>query len=289
MHAMYTTLIQVSELAALMSNASLSGKLVVLDCRHELSRPEWSDRAFAEEHLPTALQAHIDRDLSGPITAQSGRHPLPDVTKFAQRLGSWGIDNTTQIVAYDQGNGVYAARAWWLLRWVGHQAVAVLDGGFAAWQEAGLPISREISATTPCEFVPHLSTGDALSTAEVQQALARREVALIDARGADRFAGENETIDPVAGHVPGASNRPFAKNVDARGRFLPAAELRRQWTAALGGREAKEVVAMCGSGVSACHNLLALEIAGLPGARLYPGSWSEWIRDPNRPVARGPS
>jgi thiosulfate/3-mercaptopyruvate sulfurtransferase len=282
---MYTTLIQVAELDALLKRAPAN--VVVLDCRHELSRPEWSDRAYAEGHIPTAQQAHLDRDLSSPVTPQSGRHPLPDVTKFAEQLGAWGIDNTVQVVAYDQGNGVYASRAWWLLRWLGHTSVAVLDGGFAAWQEAGLPISREPGTRAARQFAPRVATDAALSAAEVQQALARKAVALIDARGADRFAGENETLDPVAGHVPGASNRPFAKNVDGRGRFLPAAELRRQWTAALAGRAAQDVVAMCGSGVSACHNLLALEIAGLSGARLYPGSWSEWIRDPQRPIARG--
>jgi thiosulfate/3-mercaptopyruvate sulfurtransferase len=280
---MYTTLIQVPQLAPLIGRPDI----VVLDCRHELSRPEWSDRAYAESHIPTALQAHLDRDLSSPITAASGRHPLPDVTKFAQTLGQWGIDNTVQVVAYDQGNGVYASRAWWLLRWVGHPSVAVLDGGFAAWQEAGLPVTREPGVRSPRTFAPALARGVALSTAEVQQALAREAIALVDARGADRFAGENETIDPVAGHVPGASNRPFAKNVDSRGRFLPPEELRRQWSGALAGRDPRDVVAMCGSGVSACHNLLALEIAGLPGARLYPGSWSEWIRDPHRPIARG--
>jgi thiosulfate/3-mercaptopyruvate sulfurtransferase len=285
-NTMYTTLIQVAELAELMKREPA---VVILDCRHELSRPEWSDLAYAEGHIPTALQAHLDRDLSSPITAQSGRHPLPDVTKFAETLGRWGIDNSVQVVAYDQGNGVYAARAWWLLRWVGHSAVAVLDGGFAAWQEAGLPIAREPGRRAARRFVPQLANRAALSTAEVEQALARKDIALIDARGADRFAGENETIDPVAGHVPGAANRPFAKNVDGRGRFLPAAELRRQWTEALAGRDAQDVVAMCGSGVSACHNLLALEIAGLSGARLYPGSWSEWIRDPRRPIARGPA
>lgn len=282
---MYTTLIQVAELDALLKRAPAN--VVVLDCRHELSRPEWSDAAYAEEHIPTAQQAHLDRDLSSPVTPQSGRHPLPDVTKFAEQLGAWGIDNTVQVVAYDQGNGVYASRAWWLLRWLGHTSVAVLDGGFAAWQEAGLPISREPGTRAARQFAPRVATDAALSAAEVQQALARKAVALIDARGADRFAGENETLDPVAGHVPGASNRPFAKNVDGRGRFLSAAELRRQWTEALAGRVAQDVVAMCGSGVSACHNLLALEIAGLSGARLYPGSWSEWIRDPQRPIARG--
>ncbi len=291
MHAiMYTTLIQVAELAALLDREPpAAANVVVLDCRHELSQPEWSDRAYAAGHIPTAVQAHLDRDLSSPITPTSGRHPLPDLTTFAETLGRWGIDNTVQVVAYDQGNGAFAARAWWLLRWVGHRAVAVLDGGFAAWQEAGLRVSRDARAHAPRRFVPHVAAGAALSTAEVEQALMRNEIALVDARGADRFRGENETIDPVAGHVPGATNRPFAKNVDGRGRFLPAAELHRQWTEALAGRDAREVVAMCGSGVSACHNLLALEIAGLSGARLYAGSWSEWIRDPRRPIARGPA
>jgi len=286
---MYTTLIQVSELAALLARTPPDANVVILDCRHELSRPEWGDHAYAEGHIPRAIQAHLDRDLSGPITASSGRHPLPDVAALAAKLGAWGIDNTVQVIAYDQGNGVYASRAWWLLRWLGHQKVAVLDGGFAAWQEAGLPVTREPGARVPRTFVPAVAREAAVSTAEVQQALGRAGMKLVDARGADRFAGENETIDPVAGHVPGASNRPFAKNVDARGRFLPAEELRRQWSVALGGGDAREVVAMCGSGVSACHNLLALEIAGLPGARLYTGSWSEWIRDPQRPIARGPA
>jgi thiosulfate/3-mercaptopyruvate sulfurtransferase len=286
---MYTTLIQVTELATLLERAGANADLVVLDCRHELTRPDWSERAYAEGHIPTALQAHLDRDLSGPITPATGRHPLPDPVKLAKTLGAWGIDNTVQVVAYDQGNGAYAARAWWLLRWMGHTKVAVLDGGFAAWQEAGLPVSRETAARAARTFVPSVARDAVLSTAEVQQALARKAIALVDARGADRFAGENETIDPVAGHVPGATNRPFAKNVDARGRFLPAAELREQWARALGGAAPGSVVSMCGSGVTACHNLLALEIAGLPGARLYAGSWSEWIRDPQRPVARGPS
>lgn len=285
---MYTTLIQVSELAALARETS-PASLAILDCRHDLARPEWSDHAYAEGHIPGAVQAHLDRDLSGPLTPETGRHPLPEVTKLASTLGSWGIDSATQVVAYDQGNGMYASRAWWLLRWLGHAQVAVLDGGFAAWQETGLPVTREGATRPQRSFVPRPAREAWLTTAEVQQALARTSIALIDARGADRFAGENETIDPVAGHVPGATNRPFAKNVDARGRFLPAAELRRQWTHALAGADTGNVVAMCGSGVSACHNLLALEIAGLPGARLYAGSWSEWIRDPLRPVARGPA
>ncbi|MEP7247361.1 MAG: sulfurtransferase [Gammaproteobacteria bacterium] len=286
---MYTTLINVTDLAGLLARTPANPEVALLDCRHELTRPDWSDRAYAEGHIPGALQAHLDRDLSSPITAQSGRHPLPDAAKFAATLSRWGIDRDVQVVTYDQGNGVYASRAWWLLRWMGHTKVAALDGGFAAWQEAGLPVSTEPGARAPRKFVARTVEGAAVTTVQLQQALAREEIALIDARGADRFAGENETLDPVAGHVPGASNRPFARNVDGRGRFLPAAELHRQWSEVLGGREPAAVVAMCGSGVSACHNLLALEIAGLHGARLYPGSWSEWIRDPARPVARGPA
>jgi thiosulfate/3-mercaptopyruvate sulfurtransferase len=281
MRGMYTTLIEPADLARRLPDPNVA----VLDCRHDLARPEWSDRAYAEGHIPGAAQAHLDRHLSSPITEQTGRHPLPDIAKLAQTLGEWGIDSSVQVVAYDQGNGMYAARAWWLLRWLGHTQVAVLDGGFAAWQEAGLPISREAADRTPRKFVPNVLANAFVTTAELQQALANTSPMLIDARGADRFAGENETIDPVAGHIPGATNRPFSKNVDGRGRFHSAGELRRQWTETLATRPASDVIAMCGSGVSACHNLLALEIAGLPGAKLYAGSWSEWIRDPRRPIA----
>jgi thiosulfate/3-mercaptopyruvate sulfurtransferase len=288
MRAMHTTLIRPTELASLVdSPAGVRANVAILDCRHDLARPDWSDHTYSDGHIPGAVQAHLDRDLSSPIGPQTGRHPLPDVAKLAETLGRWGIDNDTQVIAYDQGNGMYAARAWWLLRWMGHSRVAVLDGGFAAWQEAGLPVSRDPGTPIARTFEPHARREAYLTTAEVQQALVDSSISLIDARGADRFGGENETIDPVAGHVPGATNRPFPKNVDGRGRFLAAEELRRQWIETLGTRGAGEVVAMCGSGVSACHNLLALEIAGLPGGRLYAGSWSEWIRDPGRPVARG--
>jgi thiosulfate/3-mercaptopyruvate sulfurtransferase len=281
---MYTTLIQPAQLARIADDDTVA----ILDCRHELGRPQWSDEAYAQGHIPHAIQAHLDRDLSAPIGPQTGRHPLPDVAKLAETLGRWGVDATVQVVAYDQGNGAYGARAWWLLRWLGHEKVAVLDGGFAAWQEAGLPVSHESATRPPRTFTPRIKDGAFVTAAQVQQALASKSIALVDARGADRFAGENETIDPVAGHVPGATNRPFSKNLDAGSRFLPAEELRRQWTALLGTRPPAEVVAMCGSGVTACHNLLALELAGLSGAKLYPGSWSEWIRDPARAVAKGP-
>jgi thiosulfate/3-mercaptopyruvate sulfurtransferase len=306
---MYTTLIEPEELAAPLSrNAAADSDWTVLDCRFDLPRPDWGASAYAAGHVPNALYAHLDRDLSGPITAGSGRHPLPSLERLAETFGRWGIDDGVQVVAYDQGNGAFAARLWWLLRWAGHQKVAVLNGGFAAWQQAGLPTDTAPGARQPRTFTPRPDAKAVVSTAELERVLSAGELAtgasvLVDARGADRFAGENETIDPVAGHIPGARNHPFVRNVDAKGRFLPAGELRERWQATLrsgalgggtlgaaGGTDAKDAnraIAMCGSGVTACHNLLALEIAGLPGTRLYAGSWSEWIRDPGRPVTRG--
>lgn len=285
---MYTTLIRVPELASHLDDANL----VVIDCRFELSRPEWGEQAFAAGHIPGALYAHLDRDLSGPRTPGSGRHPLPDPGVLAGTFGRFGIDGEAQVVAYDQGPGAYAARLWWLLRWLGHTRVAVLDGGFAAWERARQPVSTTAAARPPRRFAARVNRGwavttEAIAAALASGALARAEPLLIDARGADRFAGENETIDPVAGHIPGAHNHPFAGNLDALGQFRSPDELRRAWTASLRGRPPAAMVAMCGSGVTACHNLLALEVAGLPGARLYAGSWSEWIRDPARAVARG--
>ena len=266
----------------------------IIDCRFELARPDWGEQAFAAAHIHNALYAHLDRDLSGPRTALTGRHPLPEVGALVATFGRWGIDDRVQVVAYDQGGAVaFAARLWWLLRWLGHGKVAVLDGGLAAWERAGLPLDSVTTARAPRRFraapaADAVVTSAALERLVASGALERGEQLLVDARGADRFAGENETLDPVAGHVPGARNHPFAINLDARGRFLDAAALERRWAERLRGRGAAEVIAMCGSGVTACHNLLALEVAGLPGARLYAGSWSEWIRDPARPVARGP-
>jgi thiosulfate/3-mercaptopyruvate sulfurtransferase len=299
---MYTTLIEAEELAApLARSAGAAGDWTVLDCRFDLARPDWGASAYATGHVPNALYAHLDRDLSGPITPGSGRHPLPSIERLAETFGRWGIDESVQVVAYDQGNGAFAARLWWLLRWTGHRKVAVLNGGFAAWQQAGLPADTVPGERQPRVFTPRLATNAVVSTAELERLLAAGALesgasVLVDARGADRFAGDNETIDPVAGHIPGARNQPFLRNVDARGRFLSAAELRERWQAlaaqpaggpAPGGTPAERMIAMCGSGVTACHNLLALEVAGLPGARLYAGSWSEWIRDASRPVVRG--
>jgi thiosulfate/3-mercaptopyruvate sulfurtransferase len=279
----YTTLIDVASLSSILERDDLA----LFDCRSELGNPAWGEAEYARSHLPRAQYLYLDRDLSGPITAHGGRHPLPDPHDFARRLGELGADANTQLVAYDQGNGAYAARLWWLARWIGHGNVAVLDGGFAAWQAAGLPVTAESPAPVPRVMRVTLAEKAALDTAAVDALRSRPASLLLDARGAERFAGRNETIDPVAGHVPGARNAPFTANLGPDGRFLPAAQLRRRWDKLLGSLPASSVVAMCGSGVTACHNLLALEQAGLPGARLYAGSWSEWIRDPRRPVATG--
>jgi thiosulfate/3-mercaptopyruvate sulfurtransferase len=287
---MYTTLIEPAELAAHTADPNW----VILDCRFDLARPEWGAGAYAEGHVPNALHAHLDRELSSPVTPTSGRHPLPASEAFLATLGTWGVDENVQVISYDQSNGAYASRLWWLVRWAGHTRVAVLNGGFAAWQHAGLPISKQPGVRQPRRFSRKSAPADFVSTAELADLLAAGQLvsgerSLIDARAADRFAGQNETLDPVAGHIPGATNHPFARNLDAHGRFLPAHTLRAQWLETLRGQAPSKVIAMCGSGVTACQNLLALEVAGLPGARLYAGSWSEWIRDAARPIERADS
>lgn len=276
----FETLIEPQALAALLCEPEVA----VIDCRFDLPRPEWGMSAYAEAHIPGALYAHLDRDLSGPITPESGRHPLPDVETLSETFSRWGIDENVQVVAYDQSNGAYASRLWWLFRWLGHSHVAVLNGGFAAWQAEGLPHSNVQPTRGRRRFTARPTQNSILSTQDVVAALGSDQMVLVDARAADRFAGKNETLDSVAGHVPGALNHPFAGNLDASGRFLSPDELRARWDQTLRGTNVENVVAMCGSGVTACHNLLALSVAGLPGARLYAGSWSEWIRDPGRPV-----
>ncbi len=285
---MPSTLIEPLDLAARLDDPSWA----IIDCRFDLSRPAWGALAYAEGHIPNAQYADLDGDLSGARGARTGRHPLPDPHELAGTLGRFGIDADVQVVAYDQGNGMYAARLWWLLRWLGHARAAVLNGGFAAWRRAGLPVSTRTVTRSARTFRARPDAQALATTAEVQDLvesgrLKSGERLLIDARAADRFAGENETIDPVGGHIPGALNHPFGTNLDAEGRFLAPRELKARWARTLAGQSPAAAIAMCGSGVSACHNLLALEAAGLPGARLYAGSWSEWIRDPTRAVARG--
>jgi arginine decarboxylase len=259
---------------------------VVLDCRFELAQPGWGEAAFAAGHIEGAQYAHLDRDLSSAPTPSTGRHPLPDAARFARCAGAWGIGPDTQVVVYDQDIGVFAARAWWLLRWLGHRRVAVLEGGWGAWTAAGRPVSMTPGSRPARTFPGSPDPAMTADAASVQAGLAAGAIRLVDARGAERFAGRNETVDPVAGHVPGAVNHPYTGNFEA-GRALPIAGLRERWQTTLAGHAPQELVAMCGSGVSACLNLLTLEHAGLGGGRLYAGSWSEWIRDPARPVATG--
>jgi thiosulfate/3-mercaptopyruvate sulfurtransferase len=260
----------------------------VVDCRFDLANPAAGEAAFAAGHVAGAVYAHLDRDLSAPRTERSGRHPLPEPDAAAATFGRLGIDSRTQVVAYDDSAGMYAARLWWMLRWLGHERVAVLDGGLAAWRAAGFPLVVEATAVARREFVPRPRERALVNADELDGLLEGIACLLLDARAPERYEGRTEPLDPKAGHVPGARNHPYVRNLGPDGRFLPAAELRERLLARLHGRAPSEVVSMCGSGVTACHTLLALEVAGLPGGRLYPGSWSEWCRDPSRPVATGP-
>lgn len=279
----FTTLIAAAELAAHLDDASV----VVCDCRHDLANYHAGREAYARSHIPGARFLHLDEDLSGPKTGVNGRHPLPHPITFTLRLAALGIDNRKQVVAYDDAGGVFAARLWWMLRWVGHAHVAVLDGGFAAWIKAALPVSADLPAVAATTYNPDPRAQLTVDTATVAAAIGTTALRVVDARSADRFRGENETLDPVAGHIPGAANRFFKHNLREDGCFKSAAELKREFAALLGAQSAASVVHQCGSGVTACHNLLAMEAAGLPGSRLYPGSWSEWVSNRTRPVALG--
>jgi thiosulfate/3-mercaptopyruvate sulfurtransferase len=258
----------------------------VIDCRFDLARPDAGESAYKTSHIPGAVYAHLDRDLSSPITPTTGRHPLPDAEKLAATLGHWGIDSHTQVVAYDADAGMFAARLWWLLRWLGHERIAVLDGGFKAWQQAGLPVSADIPVSVPKQFSGQPRDELWVTAADVVARVNEPNWRVLDARAPERYRGEVEPIDTVAGHVPGAVNHPFALNLNANAQFLSADELRARYAGVSGGAPPNQVIAMCGSGVTACHNLLAMEVAGLHGAKLYAGSWSEWIRDPQRPVEK---
>ena len=276
----YTTLVAAATLAAHLDDPAW----LVIDVRHQLADTGYGECIYAENHIPGAVFLHCDCDLSGPMTGSNGRHPLPAVEKLAARLGEIGIGPQTQVVIYDDAQGMIAGRLWWLLRWLGHEQVAVLDGGLQAWQAAGRALTTELPVLRPTTFTAKVR--DTMVDADYVQAfLQTSRMHLVDARSPDRFRGENETIDPVGGHIPGAVNRFFRENLRADGRFKPAAELRAEWLMVLAGASPEQVVHQCGSGVSACHNILAMEIAGLPGSRLYAGSWSEWCADCGRPVA----
>jgi thiosulfate/3-mercaptopyruvate sulfurtransferase len=261
----------------------------VIDCRHDLSDPALGRRAWAEAHIPGAIFWHLDEDLSGPRTGTNGRHPLPSYGDFVRFVGACGIMPETRVVVYDDDGGMFAARAWWMLRWIGHRRVAVLDGGWNAWRSDNLPFDRSVRQAAPCTYPaapePCMPT---VTADELLAQLGTGRFLILDARSPDRYRGENEALDPVAGHIPGAVNRFYRLNLDEHGRFRPPEALRAEFAALLAGRDPSEVVHQCGSGVTACHNLMAMEWAGLCGSRLYPGSWSEWCADPRRPIKQGP-
>lgn len=280
---MFTTLID---------PVTLHGRLddprwVVLDARFDLTNPAKGEQLYAEGHVPGARYVSLDEHLSSMKTGTNGRHPLPAPDVAAATFGRLGLTREQQVVIYDADAGQFAARAWWMLRWLGHRAAAVLDGGFAAWQRAGLPVSADAVQWTPATFAADLQAAAQVPASDVAAHLGDAARVLVDARAADRFRGENETLDPVGGHIPGAVNRFFQLNLTDQKTFKPSAELHAEWSTICGGTDAGRVVMYCGSGVTACHNLLALEHAGLPGARLFPGSWSEWCADPARPKATG--
>lgn len=279
----FTTLVSVAELALHIDDPHW----IVFDCSHDLMKPAFGRESYAKGHLPGAMFLSNDDDLAAPKNGKNGRHPMPTPDAFAAKLGGLGFDGTQQVVAYDGQGGMPSSRLWWMLRWLGHDAVALLDGGIAAWTAAGHALTQEVSRRPIARFTPNVRSASLVSAGYVQSQIGTPDVMLLDARAADRYRGENEVIDPVAGHIPGARNRFWGLNLQD-GKFKSAAALRSEFQPLLGKHKPEQIVHSCGSGVSACHNLLAMEIAGLGGGRLYGGSWSEWIADPARPIATGP-
>ena len=279
----FTTLVSTRDLDAHLFDPDWA----ILDCRFDLNNPAWGEQAYAAEHIPGALYAHLDRDLSGPKTERSGRHPLPEPEALARTFSAWGIGPGTQVAAYDQANGMWASRLWWLLRWLGHTAAAVLDGGLAKWTAAGRPTLARAEQRRPAVFTYALQDQLRVTADELERLRQDPAWRLVDVRAGERYRGEVEPIDPVAGHIPGAISGYNLANVDADGAFLAPAALRARFQQLLGETPPANVVTYCGSGVAAAHAVLAMEVAGLPGARLYPGSWSEWCRNPERPIATG--
>jgi thiosulfate/3-mercaptopyruvate sulfurtransferase len=274
-------LISAAELQAIVGQPNV----VIVDCRHDLANVDAGRTAYLAAHLPGARFMHLDEDLSAPKNGRNGRHPLPNAETLAVKLGGLGISKDTHVVAYDGSGGPFAARLWWLLRWLGADKVQVLDGGVAAWSAAGGELVSELAAITPTVFVATPDDACHVSTQEVLANIETAEFQVVDARSAERFVGIGETLDPVGGHIPEAANRFFMLNLQD-GQFKSPSVLREEWGVLLGDLTPKQLVHQCGSGVTACHNLLALEVAGLSGGRLYPGSWSEWCSDPTRPVER---
>jgi thiosulfate/3-mercaptopyruvate sulfurtransferase len=276
-------------LTTLVDTATLAdriGDFTIVDCRYTLEDEGWGRREYLAGHIPSAAYAHLAQDLAGNRTGRNGRHPLPEVEALKQTFGRLGIAKGVQVVAYDQDTGMYASRLWWLLRWLGHESVAVLDGGFAKWVAERRPVVAGDEQHAPRRFIGTPRPGATMSADEVAEKLSRSDWRIVDARSPERYRGETEPIDRIAGHIPAAVNRFFKLNLDEPGTFRSPEELREGLREIIGGIPADHVVCYCGSGVTACHDLLALEHAGLHGAKLYPGSWSEWSSDPSRPVER---
>ena len=280
---MFTTLISPAELSPHVSDDDW----VVIDCRFDLGDPSKGETLYLESHIPGALYAHLDRDLSGEKTGSNGRHPLPSAEQMRVRFGALGIGPSVQVVACDEDSGMYAARLWWMLRFMGHDKVAVLDGGIARWIREGHAVRGGREQARPATFVGAPRESWRLDADAVASGLGDPSRMLVDARAEPRYRGDSEPLDKKAGHIPGARNYFFQRNLDEDKTFKSAESLRAQWESLLGGTDPQQVVMYCGSGVTACHNLLALEHAGLAGARIFPGSWSEWSSDPDRPIETG--
>jgi thiosulfate/3-mercaptopyruvate sulfurtransferase len=282
----YTQLISIEELAAHLDDPGW----IVFDCRFLLSQPDEKEKYYLKAHIPGAAYAHLDRDLSAPvILGQTGRHPLPTPEEAARRFGLMGIGPGMQVVAYDdQGGSLAAVRLWWMLRWLGHEAAAVLDGGWQSWLDADLPVRSGAEIHPPRSFAARPQGGLFVTSDEVQQIRRDAGYRLIDVRAPERYRGDVEPIDPVAGHVPGAINAPYTNNLNEEGKFRTPQELKNYYKPLLGDTPAERVVFYCGSGVTSIHSLLALQLAGMGEAKLYAGSWSEWIASRQRPVALGP-
>lgn len=277
----YRTLISASELQQHIDDPDW----IIIDCRFSLANSETGGYAYRHGHIANARYAHLDNDLSSAITDNTGRHPLPDFNVLVKKLGAWGVSNQSQVVVYDDAGGAFAGRLWWLMRCLGHDNVAVLNGGIKHWQQQGYDITTTLPRIKPASFRAYINPNLWLTANQVENLLVQKTIKLIDARTAERYRGEQEPIDPVAGHIPYALNRSQSLNLNAQGLFLSPEQLRTQFKQLVGSTAPENVVHYCGSGVTACHNLLAMEYAGLAGSRLYAGSWSEWIRNKNRAVA----
>ena len=279
----YQTIISVEDLNNNLSNQDW----FIFDCRFLLKEPEGGLNKFNRGHIPGAQFADMDKDLASAMTPTSGRHPLPDPNELIKKLQSWGVNNSSQVICYDDLSGAFAARMWWLLKWLGHDKVAVLDGGIDKWTASDLPLEKDVKQREDGTFSGQANNEMWVDVSFIQQQLEENKINLLDARSTDRFTAKDTKTDPVAGHVPGAMSFAFAGNLSKQGVFLSAEELQNRFADVFSNSRNKEVINMCGSGVTACHNLLAMSIAGLPMTRLFVGSWSEWIKDKSRPVVTG--